>query len=254
MLYQLLCSHIQKGSVIYEKCLLNGIRVDRNSFICLYPEESGEEAKWYTYLTEELIHQADNLDVYSTYYTESGFLFLVTSVMNADQIHDSYRSLQADQTSKPTITDNVSPDYATIYPKTALAALQEAAEGEQFEKMGLALQDIRETIEKAPVSTAVTAYLEAVNIFTSVVMPLSKPIIAILTLYYAVGKWNDFFNGLIYVNKASLFPLQMIMRDILIQGQAVQATGVTDPAQLEEMQRIAMTIKYGAIIVSSLSS
>ncbi len=88
--------------------------------------------------------------------------------------------------------------------------------------------------------------------FTLVVLPLSKPILAIMALYYAVGKWNDFFNGLIYVNKASLFPLQLIMRDILIQGQAVQAAGVTDPKQLEMMQQIAMTIKYGAIIVSSL--
>ncbi len=88
--------------------------------------------------------------------------------------------------------------------------------------------------------------------FTSVVLPLSKPILAIMALYYAVGKWNDFFNGLIYINKASLFPLQLIMRDILIQGQTIQATGVTDPKQLEQMQQIAMTIKYGAIIVSSL--
>ena len=88
--------------------------------------------------------------------------------------------------------------------------------------------------------------------FTLVVLPLSKPILAIMALYYAVGKWNDFFNGLIYVNRASLFPLQLIMRDILIQGQAVQASGVTDPKQVELMQQIAMTIKYGVIIVSSL--
>lgn len=88
--------------------------------------------------------------------------------------------------------------------------------------------------------------------FFLVVLPLSKPILAIMALYYAVGKWNDFFNGLIYVNRAALFPLQLIMRDILIQGQAVQASGVTDPEQIKLMQQIAMTIKYGAIIVSSL--
>ena len=90
------------------------------------------------------------------------------------------------------------------------------------------------------------------SFFFKVVLPLSKPIVAIMALYYAVDKWNDFFNGLIYVNRAALFPLQLIMRDILIQGQAVQAAGVTDPKQLELMQQIAMTIKYGAIIVSSL--
>lgn len=88
--------------------------------------------------------------------------------------------------------------------------------------------------------------------FISIVVPLSKPIIAIMALYYAVGHWNDFFNGLIYVNNQKLFPLQLIMRDILIRGQAIQASDVTDPEQLKLMQELAMTIKYGAIIVSSL--
>lgn len=88
--------------------------------------------------------------------------------------------------------------------------------------------------------------------FVSIVLPLSKPIIAIMALYYAVGHWNDFFNGLIYVNRQELFPLQLILRDILLRGQAVQAAGVTDPAQLKLMQQIALTIKYGVIIVSSL--
>jgi len=87
--------------------------------------------------------------------------------------------------------------------------------------------------------------------FMKVVLPLSKSIIAIMVLYYAVGHWNAFFNGLIYVTDNKLYPLQLILRDILIGGQSVDPT-VTDPEALEMMRQIARTIKYGVIIVSSL--
>ena len=87
--------------------------------------------------------------------------------------------------------------------------------------------------------------------FISVVIPLSKAIIAIMILYYAVGHWNSFFNGLIYVTRAELYPLQLILRDILITGQSVDPEGL-DPETLEHMKLIARTIKYGVIIISSL--
>ncbi len=87
--------------------------------------------------------------------------------------------------------------------------------------------------------------------FAKVVIPLSKSIIAIMVLYYAVGHWNSFFNGLIYVNDAKLYPLQLIMRDILIGGQMIDPSSA-DPESLELMKQIARTIKYGVIIVSSL--
>lgn len=87
--------------------------------------------------------------------------------------------------------------------------------------------------------------------FARVVIPLSKAIIAIMVLYYAVGHWNSFFNGLIYVTDSKLYPLQLILRDILITGQSVDPTAI-DPEALELMRQIARTIKYGVIIVSSL--
>ena len=90
-----------------------------------------------------------------------------------------------------------------------------------------------------------------VRYFFSIVLPLSKAIIAIMVLYYAVGHWNSFFNSLIYVNDSSLYPLQMILRDILIKGQSIQAE-VADPEMLEYMRQIERTIKYGVIIISSL--
>lgn len=90
------------------------------------------------------------------------------------------------------------------------------------------------------------------HLFVSIILPLSKPIIAIMALYYAVGHWNDFFNALLYINSQDKLPLQMIMRDILIQGQSVATDSTMDPQQVERMQTIAMSIKYGVIIGSSL--
>ena len=87
--------------------------------------------------------------------------------------------------------------------------------------------------------------------FMKIVIPLSKSIIAFMVLYYAVGHWNSFFNGLVYVTDSDLYPLQLILRDILITGQSVDPSTV-DPESLELMKQIARTIQYGVIIVSSL--
>lgn len=87
--------------------------------------------------------------------------------------------------------------------------------------------------------------------FFSIALPLSKAVIAVTALYYAVFHWNSFFNALIYVNDQSLYPLQLILRDILISSKML-TTGSVDFESLLEMQKIADTIKYGVIIVSSL--
>ena len=87
--------------------------------------------------------------------------------------------------------------------------------------------------------------------FISVVLPLSKAIIAVIVLYYAVYHWNAFFNGLVYINNVKLYPLQLILRDILISGQTIDAS-ITDPEMIKRLEQIARTIKYGVIIVSSL--
>ena len=87
--------------------------------------------------------------------------------------------------------------------------------------------------------------------FVSVVVPLSKAIIAVLALYYAVAQWNGYFNALIYLNKATTYPLQLFLREILISSQLVQAD-IADVDAIQEMQRIAATVKYGVIIVGSV--
>ena len=87
--------------------------------------------------------------------------------------------------------------------------------------------------------------------FISIVVPLSKSIIAVIALYYAVAQWNGYFNALIYLNKQNQYPLQMVLREILLSSQGIQAD-VTDVDAIQEMQRIAATIKYGVIVVASL--
>ena len=72
-----------------------------------------------------------------------------------------------------------------------------------------------------------------------------------MVLYYAVAQWNGFFRALIYVKDQALYPLQLILRDILIGSQLVIAEG-TDLESVIEIQRMAETIKYGVIVVSSL--
>ncbi|NLG81818.1 MAG: carbohydrate ABC transporter permease [Bacilli bacterium] len=86
--------------------------------------------------------------------------------------------------------------------------------------------------------------------FLSVILPISKPIIAVMVLFYAVGHWNSYFNALIFIRSEELFPLQLILRDILIVAEGTTGTGDLDT--ILEQQRIANLIKYSSIIVSSL--
>lgn len=83
----------------------------------------------------------------------------------------------------------------------------------------------------------------------SVVIPLSKPIIAVLALMYAVGQWNAYFDGLIYLKTDSLFPLQLFLRSILIQN----ANSVTiDAASIADRNQMLSLMKYSIIVLSSL--
>lgn len=88
--------------------------------------------------------------------------------------------------------------------------------------------------------------------FFQIALPLSKAIIAVIALYIAVSHWNAYFTAMIYTTDTKLYPLQLVLRDILILGQSL--TNITDASELEalaERQRIAQIIKYVVIIVSS---
>lgn len=87
--------------------------------------------------------------------------------------------------------------------------------------------------------------------FCQIVMPLSKSIVAVLVLYYGVAHWNEFMNGLVYLRDEGLYPLQLVLRGILVQNQA-SADMMADIESMLEQQKAAELIKYGLIIVSAL--
>lgn len=90
-----------------------------------------------------------------------------------------------------------------------------------------------------------------VQYFVKIALPLSKAIIAVMALYYGVGHWNSYFSGLIYLRDKALYPLQLILRSILIQSK-MTADMVADSDLLKEQRMIAESIKYGVIIIASL--
>lgn len=89
-----------------------------------------------------------------------------------------------------------------------------------------------------------------IKFFFRIVLPNSKAIVAIMVLYYAVGHWNDFFNALIYLNNIKLYPLQLILRDILLANQSIMVDA--NPELLSKLTQQAEVMKYAIIIVSSL--
>ncbi len=87
--------------------------------------------------------------------------------------------------------------------------------------------------------------------FFKIVLPLSKAIIAVLVLYYAVGHWNSYFNALIYLSNKMLFPLQLYLREILVMN-SIDSSALLDPEALEAMQGMQDLLKYSLIVVATV--
>jgi putative aldouronate transport system permease protein len=87
--------------------------------------------------------------------------------------------------------------------------------------------------------------------FFRVVIPLSAPIIAVLTLFYAVGHWNQYFQALLYIRDPDLFPLQLILREILIRNE-VDASMLQDVRVAAEQAGLRQLLKYSLIVISSV--
>lgn len=86
--------------------------------------------------------------------------------------------------------------------------------------------------------------------FLTMVLPLSKAILAVIGLWTAVGIWNSWFNALIYITNEDLQPLQLILRRILISNQSLLGTASGDLAS--ELRRLSEMMKYAAIVVSTV--
>ena len=89
-----------------------------------------------------------------------------------------------------------------------------------------------------------------VRMLVHIVLPLSQAIIAVLVLYYGVMHWNSFFSALIYLRDEKLYPLQIVLRDILLLGQT-EELGTNDVGMGEKI-KMAEGIKYSVIIISSV--
>ncbi len=87
--------------------------------------------------------------------------------------------------------------------------------------------------------------------FFKIMIPVCKPIIAVLALWSFVGMWNSYFDALIYLNDADLQPLQLVLRSILVQNTP-QPGMIADIQSTAEMAKVAELLKYATIVVSSL--
>ncbi len=99
------------------------------------------------------------------------------------------------------------------------------------------------------------------RLFSDIVLPLSKPILAVMCLYYGINHWNSYFNAMLYLPDAKarkFFPLQLYLREILMQGkftEAMIAEGLSDDGMIDILLKQAETvnmIKYGVIIVAMI--
>ena len=87
--------------------------------------------------------------------------------------------------------------------------------------------------------------------FFDMVLPLAKPLISVMILFYAVGHWNAYMDALIFIKQEQFYPLQLVLRNILIVAESQSQSGA-DASTIVEQLRIANQIKYSSIIVSSL--
>lgn len=84
-----------------------------------------------------------------------------------------------------------------------------------------------------------------------IVLPLSMPILAVMVLFYAVGHWNAYFNALIYLTDRGQYPLQLILREILVQGEMEHMVNVGDSSHAKTIMD-QEAVKYAVVVVANL--
>ena len=112
---------------------------------------------------------------------------------------------------------------------------------------------MRNYFQSLPESLMESARLDGAGewrILFDIILPLSKPIIATLTLFYLVDRWNEWYNALIFIRNTDLQPLQLVLRSIVMESSIVN--NVTSAAAMEQMQNFNMGVKMAAVIVTIL--
>lgn len=91
--------------------------------------------------------------------------------------------------------------------------------------------------------------------FTKIALPLAKPIIAVMALYYGVGHWNSYYSALLYLRKAKYYPLQLVLRNILISNElstaAIENADAETVAYLVHRAEMVQVMKYAIIFIAS---
>jgi len=111
---------------------------------------------------------------------------------------------------------------------------------------------LKTAFESVPVSLEEAARIDGANDFTilfRVVLPLSLPALSVVVLFYAVAHWNAYFQALIYIQSRDLYPLQLVLREILITSNVESMTTSVSSGDRFE---IGQTIKYATIVVATL--
>ena len=109
-------------------------------------------------------------------------------------------------------------------------------------------------IQTLPTSLFDSARIDGANeltILTRVVLPLSKPILATVGLFYMVDKWNEWYGSMLYLNKASLYPLQLELKQIIANAQILDDVMMTD-SMYRAMPTFSMGIKMAAVVLTML--
>jgi putative aldouronate transport system permease protein len=111
---------------------------------------------------------------------------------------------------------------------------------------------LRTSFEGIPDGLIESARMDGAQDFTilfRIVIPLSLPVMAVMVLFYGVSHWNSWFSAMIYLRDRELFPLQLILREILIQNSTAYMSG---DASASDVEAVGESIKYATIIVATL--
>lgn len=90
-----------------------------------------------------------------------------------------------------------------------------------------------------------------IRFFFSIALPLAKPIIAVILLYNIVGRWNSYFDAMIFIDSANKYPLQLVIRNLLLKGEIIKLDPNAGDMQMQSLLK-AESMKYGVIILSTI--
>jgi putative aldouronate transport system permease protein len=106
--------------------------------------------------------------------------------------------------------------------------------------------------ESLPVSLEESAKIDGANdiiILIRIVLPVSTAVIAVMALFYGVGHWNAWFDAMVYLRKRDLYPLQLILREILVTNDTANMAATSN---IGDQEQVGITIRYATVMVATI--